>query len=48
MPKKFTITTTMMFTKNNREKSKLDAVKKKKFDYKRLKLSDDYNYTSDN
>ena len=32
----------------NRDKSKLDPVKKKKFDYKRLKLSDDYNYKSDN
>ena len=32
----------------NRDKRKLDPVKKKKFDYKRLKLSDDYNYKSDN
>ena len=48
-PKKFIITTTMMFTKNItiRNRNKLSAAKKKKFDYKKLKLTDDYDYTSD-
>ena len=31
----------------NREKTKLIATKKKRFDYKKLKLTDEYDYTSD-
>ena len=39
----------MLFTKNItiRTKNKLSAAKKEKVDYKKLKLTDDYDYTSD-
>ena len=47
--KKFIITTTMMFRKNIsiRKKNKTNCSKEKTFDYKKLKLADDYDYTSD-